>query len=344
MSQVYPWNESLFQDLAARYQRQQLAHAILLSGMAGLGKAELANSVAAMMLCHQPQPETHQACGECKSCQLIAAQSHPDLLLLAPEKPGSGILIEQIRQLNQFSRLKSQLGGVQVIILQQANLMNRNAANALLKTLEEPSENVYLLLLVNTVQGLLPTIRSRCQHYRLNAPDRELQRQWLRLHGVQDTQASLDCALNLAHGAPALAQVYLQEGLPERHEQQLNQFLGIAAAKLSATEVAEAWIRYDAAAGASALQQSLHWMHGWVMDLIRVKLNQAPADRYSEQLAQLLGKLASNLEINALFDYYDKLMEGLRLAGTQVNQQLMLEQLLINWNKLCNASRVVALA
>ena len=324
---IYPWNQDLFAALLQRYQRQQLAHALLLSGRAGLGKRALARQLAASLLCSD-FAMLNRACGQCKSCQLMAADSHPDFLPIAAEKSSSGILIDQIRQLNQFAALKSQMGGMQVVLIEDAGRMNRNAANALLKTLEEPNPNLYLILLTENAQGLLPTIRSRCQQYRCGEPDSESQRQWLHNKIPAASEAQLREALSMAYGAPPLAAALIEADLPAAHQHQLKLFLSLAQGRLSAIEVATVW-------NSSDMETSLQWLYAWVVDLIRFKSGVSLADRYSDELRAELCSVAQFLDIDSLFDYYGRLLEALRIRHSQVNQQLLSEQLLIMWHGLC---------
>jgi len=324
---IYPWNRDVFASLLQRFQRRQLAHGILISGRDGLGKRAMATQLSASLLCLNPTGDG-EACGHCKSCHLIAADAHPDFLRIATEKTSSGILIDQIRQLNQFAALKSQLGGVQVVLIEDAQRMNRNAANALLKTLEEPNDNLYLLLLSDTVQGLLPTIRSRCQHYRSGEPDDQQQMQWLRDKLPRASESELRQALAMAYGAPPLAADLLANEVPATHLQQLKLFLSLAQGRLSAVEVAAVYNNGDT-------ETSLMWLYTWLVDLVRLKSGLSLADRYNDELLAQLSQVSQNLDIEQLFDYYGHLVEALRIRHTQVNQQLLTEQLLILWRRLC---------
>jgi len=330
---LLPWTKELFASLMQRYQSQQLAHAILISGREGLGKRALATQLCASLLCPQVQGGA-AACGQCKSCQLLAADSHPDALVVAAEKSGGAILIDQIRHINQFASLKSQLGGVQVVVIENAGRMNRNAANALLKTLEEPNDNLFMILLADSVQGLLPTIRSRCQSYRIGEPDSETQLQWLRAQAPGQSDAQRREALAMAFGAPMLAARLLQDDMATTHQQFLQLFLALSAARLDAEETASAWNNSDLGRHGDA-DSPLFWLYTWVSDLIRLKSGQSLADKYQGDTQATLLNLARGLDIDHLFDYYEQLIDALRIRHSQVNQQLLTEQLLIAWQSVC---------
>ena len=164
-SVVWQWYAAPLQALLSR--RQNMPHAVLLTGPEGTGKGHFAAIIANSLLCSKPSVDRF-ACGECQSCQLLAANTHPDFYRITLEsnadgKPAKDIKVEQIRQLIQSLAQTSQLGGIKLAIIDPAERMNRNAANSLLKTLEEPTADTLLILLAAQPSRLLPTVRSRCQ-------------------------------------------------------------------------------------------------------------------------------------------------------------------------------------
>ena len=130
MVDVYPWQVALWQQLVGRTQH---AHAYLLHGAAGIGKRALAERLMAYLLCRQPTDVG--ACGQCKACYLLAAGTHPDNFILQPEEPEKPIKVDQVRELVSFVVQTAQLGGRKVVLVEPAEAMNLNAANALLKSL-----------------------------------------------------------------------------------------------------------------------------------------------------------------------------------------------------------------
>lgn len=162
-SQAYPWLTDRLQQLSQLYRQQRLAHALLFNGPDGIGKLELGQMLAALLLCKTPAAAA--ACGQCKSCLLLAAGNHADLLLLQPENASLGV--DEIRRLTDFTQGKAQQSGNKVVLLRHAERLTEAAANALLKTLEEPPQGCFLILCTAQAQRLRPTILSRCQRWDL---------------------------------------------------------------------------------------------------------------------------------------------------------------------------------
>ncbi len=138
-------------------------HAYLFTGPAGVGKTTLARELAAALLC-QHQEVTARPCGECRACQLIGSESHPDLHVVESEQVGANLKIDQVRRLEHTLMLTPVEGRCQVAVLRRFEEATPSAANALLKTLEEPPSHVVLVVLAREADLLLPTIVSRCQH------------------------------------------------------------------------------------------------------------------------------------------------------------------------------------
>ena len=153
-------HQNEWQYLLTRRDNNKLPHSLLITGQPGVGKTSFALAFAELLLCQEPGTK---ACGQCHSCKLFQAESHPDFKFIQPEASGKIIKIEQIRDVIDMLNKKSHQNGYQIIIIKPAHAMNSAASNALLKTLEEPQGEVMLILLTDQPASLLPTIRSRCQ-------------------------------------------------------------------------------------------------------------------------------------------------------------------------------------
>ncbi len=152
-------NRAIAAQLQRGLQRGRLAHAYLFYGPRGAGKEALARTLAQALNCRAADAD---ACGACDSCQRVAQGRHPDVYWLRPESKSRAIKIEQVREFMQSVNLRAHMGGVKVGIVAEAECLNEAAANAFLKTLEEPPAQTVIVLLTAEPQRLLPTILSRC--------------------------------------------------------------------------------------------------------------------------------------------------------------------------------------
>ncbi|MGV2872884.1 DNA polymerase III subunit delta' [Colwellia sp. E150_009] len=164
---MQPWLLSSQQIFSDQYGRDILPHAILLNGVTGSGKSEFVQWLLHLLSCQQPQQIMNnevtflQHCGVCKTCLLMQSNTYPDHLSLIAEKNNLGI--DDVRYANLFLQKKAHLGKFKTVLIENAETMTIAAANALLKTLEEPNENSIIILLTSDIDILLPTIVSRCR-------------------------------------------------------------------------------------------------------------------------------------------------------------------------------------
>ncbi|GAA6168202.1 DNA polymerase III subunit delta' [Sessilibacter corallicola] len=186
----YPWQHQVWSRVEQSLQNQRLAHAIILAGPKGLGKQVFITAFGQRLLCSQPRDG--MACGQCKSCQLNSAGTHPDLKWVLPEEAGKAIKIEQIRDLQSYLANTAQQGGRKVVVLGPVESLNVNAANALLKSLEEPSVGTHLLMFSHQLSSVLPTVRSRAQIVQAPMPSKEESLHWLSNLTDMDPQQLLE--------------------------------------------------------------------------------------------------------------------------------------------------------
>ena len=177
-----PWLIPFYDQLQQTYHQGRFAHGLLFTGSAGIGKYKLAKQLSQFLLCTNKQ--ANGACFQCHSCQLIFANSHLDFHLLEAEKNKS-IGIDQIRLLTEKLNERPQLGNNKVVLIKDTEQLTESAANALLKTLEEPQGDSYLILLARTHHQLMPTLLSRLQQTHLHAPDDQTLIDWLYQLGYQ---------------------------------------------------------------------------------------------------------------------------------------------------------------
>ena len=159
------------QQLTTQIQQGILPHALLISGMVNAGKQELAQWLIQVVGCQNPLLNTQailQPCQQCKTCQLIKSQTYPDHQVV--QSSAKTIGVDDIRQANHFFEKTAQIGKTKTLIVENAEKMTVSAANALLKTLEEPSGDSIIILLSSDIEALLATIISRCRVISLRPP------------------------------------------------------------------------------------------------------------------------------------------------------------------------------
>lgn len=202
-----PWHGKAWLRFSEQLQQQRLPHAILLAGARHTGLERLALALARLLLCESPSGGLN--CGQCHACDLSASGTHGDFLWLAPEGGSRVIKIDQVREAVSFAYQTASFGEHSVIVLDPADRMNAAAANALLKSLEEPSPGTHLILTCTQLHALPATIRSRCQLVKLPTPSREESLSWL--DAISGDRAAGERLLEAADGLPLLAEAMFRE-------------------------------------------------------------------------------------------------------------------------------------
>jgi len=326
LSALVPWVHEPFQRALDALAAERLAHALLVCGPAHIGKQAFADALAKTMLCRARVDG--QACGECRDCVLFAAGTHPDLKRIGLEENEKTktmrkeIVIEQVRDLGAWFALTPQRGGAQVALIESAALMNANASNALLKTLEEPMHNRYLLLLCESPMQLSATIRSRCQRIVLQPPSMQCGVDWLRARGHDAVLA--ESALSAARGHPGLAAHWIEQGLLALRESVRSDLDALAAGRARPLEIAIAWLADDQA------EQRLAFAADLAVDRQAAALG-ASNDVAPRSPPARLGKPGDSRKLSAWFDEANRTRALLR---TPIRSDLALAGLLRDW---CNA-------
>lgn len=204
------WQKPAWHSFAQRRAGGRLPHALLIGSQPGLGGAAFARFLAGSLMCHQPLPD-FRACGRCRGCMTYTNASHPDFREVKALEKRVSIGIDQIRELSADMSMTPQAGPLQVSLIAHAEQMTVAAANALLKTLEEPSPNTILLLQTEQPGKLIPTILSRCQRLNLTVPARAEALIWLS-ENASGAESLRESALDLALGAPELALAMINDG------------------------------------------------------------------------------------------------------------------------------------
>jgi DNA polymerase III subunit delta' len=306
-----PWHAAHWQRLQSRLARGAMAHALLLCGPAGLGKRAFGQRFVRTLLCERRRDG--EACGQCRACLLLAAGSHPDFVTIGYGVRKDGvtrkeIVVEQIRELSARLAMASQFGGWQVALIDPADAMNAAAANALLKTLEEPAAQTLLLLLADAPWRLPQTIRSRCQRVEFQLPPATEALAWLTDEGVAEPAAALEAA----GGNPGLAQAWAGQGVLALRQSVRKDLAALATGRDEPMQVTRRWLDADAA--------SCLWFAA-----------QAAVDETRARAAGTVAPLGSQLDDEALAAWFDAANRTRDALRGPLRGDLLLLELLAGW-------------
>lgn len=319
--------------------RRRLPHALLIIGQRGLGKFALAQAFAKSLLCEEPL-EGALACGKCLACNWFEQGNHPDYRLLQPQalgedpeaeegkkKASQQITIDQIRGLDEFFNVGTHRAGLRIIVANPAEAMNRNTANALLKTLEEPNQNTLFLLVSSEPLRILPTIRSRCQTVPVSVPPAVVCEAAL----GEDGLAEPGRWLALAGGSPGVAIELAASGA--------GGWLELLTRRLAASAdlepfglAAELDKVVKESKGRLALKSVVDAMQKWLVDLTLAG-NGLPVRYFLPQQATISG-LADMIPPDRLVRTYRLFVTRRREAEQPLNSRLFLEGLFMDYRSL----------
>lgn len=316
---IYPWQKKQWDKIVACYQKGHMPHALLLAGSRGLGKLTFAKSLAELILCER---NLTQACQLCRGCQLFRAGHHPDFFEVSLEEKSKAIKVAQIRDLVAVLNQTAQRGHYQVVILFPAEVMNRSAANAFLKTLEEPSGQVLLILVTHQLGALLPTIVSRCQRVLFNIYSELTTIQWIetQINGDKNKARQL---LALANHAPLQAVKLESLNYSSLRDLVLKSLINTVMQRESAVSVVSLLLRED-------IKLILHIIITFLMDVLRLQLNCCQFVLNADYMS-FLQELSQILSQEKLLEILQKLQENWRVViGSQaVNSQLLMEEIFL---------------
>lgn len=323
----YPWQLDIWQHLTAQAVNNRLPHALLIQGEKGIGKKRLADSLAHYLLCKNP---ADFACGQCKTCLLLTAGTHPDFVKVGLEEKSKQIKVDQIRKVVDFVSKTSQMLGKKIIVIEPAEVMNVNAANALLKSLEEPTSETFIMLVSHAPKRLLPTIKSRCQTIQLFKPELQDSDKWLATF-IQDLQLRQQL-LEVAAGNPLLAIDYYERDLLDLYKQLLDQRISYKIGTGDAVKYA-GLLDKNSVHDVLLLQQKLLWQ------LIQAAMQVQPLDGHPfEVLKEVYSTVGFAARAYRLLEEIQSSHNEV-MGTTNPNTLLLLESLEVRWQALLRARR-----
>ena len=303
-----PWFDDQLTEMVNRYDSGKFPQSLLITGEQDIGKSIFANDIAKSILCLDRKDQ--RACGKCQSCLWIDKNSHPDLLSIASEEKSHFIKVDQIRQLIQFAQMTSETGR-KVIVIHNAHEMNLNAANALLKTLEEPVANCYLILVSSYPKKLPITITSRCQRQLLSVNGQnETILQWLESQGLTVSREILQQLFALSYERPILSYKFLSSDV-----------------MVTVNELDKLLVRYlQHRNNLKELSEFIDKNWQFASHLILYWLAQALK---GNQDAGLVSQTLSERPATALLEYYEAFIKIIELSSTSVKQEWMIQEWLL---------------
>jgi DNA polymerase-3 subunit delta' len=305
-----PWFDAACSEVKAALASGRLAHGLLIHEDPGAGGLDLARWIAQVVNCRE---RARAPCGECQQCRWIAADQHPDVTRLSPEGDSTQILIQSVRDLSADLALTAHGDGYKVAIISPAEAMNHFAANALLKTLEEPPARTLVLLVTSQPSRLLPTLRSRCSRLRLVGPSREAAASYLEAARGAGPWAE---ALAATGAGPFQLLDANPADIAQLHRDTMATLRDIGSGNLQPPAVAERWAKGELGIRLSCLES-------WVTERI---LESAPIRDVTH-----LSPQGFPPNICRLFELSDAVRDMRKLSHTSINKTMAVEALLWRW-------------
>ncbi|BCT88836.1 DNA polymerase III subunit delta' [Acinetobacter variabilis] len=315
-AQIYPWQQQVWETLTGRFPK--LGHGLLFYGKKGCGKEAFAQQFLAWVLCLNRQPDG--PCGECGSCQWLKADTHPNYVYISTDednkKQNAKIKIEKIRDLLPF--VQQTVDGWRVVVIEPAEALNIASSNALLKTLEEPGENIVIILLADHYLKLPATIRSRLQHFALDRISSVQFSEYVEVQLPEAGSSQQQLLMNLSNQMPLQAvEVAQSSWLPLRQEF-IEDWKKLAIQKNMPMAIATKW---NKSLSFGEFGQMFEYL---LSDLICVKLNQAV-----KNIDLDFNVLAEQYSLETLFEIYEDFQRAKQYLEQNVQSNLVLDELCI---------------
>lgn len=320
MLSTLPWLEESWQSCTRLIAQNRFPQAVLLVGQKGVGKGVLAKALAQLLLCTVPsfQQEGAQACGTCRGCLLYQAQAHPDNYSLGE---GKGITIEAVREVIAALSHTIHQGMRRVLMLWNVEQLQTSAANALLKSLEEPPLNTHFIL-VAVNQNLLPTILGRCITFRIATPSQEQCVHWLQQRHPEATRVVLEGGALIAGNAPFQAERYIDPEMARLLSDMVELLLSDSLHPFYEADFQRSLHAH--------LQEALYLLYYWLLECVRLKVGTGLAS--TGLLLVQKQRLLQQVSVKKIVLFLEHVQASIQALPTLgLNKGLLIETLFYRW-------------
>ena len=319
----YPWQEKNWNDLVLQAKQNRLSHAYIVNGPSGIGKFDFVYEFSKYLLCGSPNNDL--SCGECADC-ILHNNVHPNLQILKPEGEGSDIKVDQVRSLIEFFSMTGHSNRLKICLINEAHRLNKNATNALLKTLEEPAGSSVILLCSSQVGLLSPTLKSRCQKFPIDIPSMEVSQNWLKANIKKIVDP--DILARTSETSPLRLKELIETDCLIKQDVFLTNFLNLLKGNAQVSDVINDAMSLGEHHASYCLKQV--FSRGIVLFLSNQEFVPNSAE---ENLIKILNEssLTKRALALTLFNYYDQANEAyqeIAFRYNNLNKQLIVESLI----------------
>ena len=298
-----PWQKEPFAQISSQFQQGKLPHSILMLGEEGVGREDFCEFIAQWMLCASEE-KTSGACGQCKSCQLFEAGTHPDYHRLAVEDGKTQISVAQVRELIEHMHESSHQAGWKLANITNVHALNASSFNALLKTLEEPQSQTLLIIQAEQLQGVPATIKSRAQIRKVGVSDLSMTREWLSQRH-KFIQQDMETAIQLFPGAPYKVEAFVENGEAFKSSEFIFDFADVIEEKQSPMDVADKWLE--------ELPNAIFWCQLMFRDVLFLQQGAGQSEMQLKQQHEAIEVIATNISPKGVMLLLNKIIELQRL-------------------------------
>lgn len=306
------WHKKSWDRYIAARKQQKLPHAMLITGEQGIGKSLFAERLVKTLLC--TDNKTDEACGKCQSCKTYESQSNPDFLKIDLLEDKTQITVDQIRSMNDFINYSRSFDAYKVILINQVDRLNINAANSLLKNLEEPSDNTVIILISSQFSRLIATIKSRCQRLHIASPTLAQTKEWLTQNSIDTAQLSEQ---NLVRPLNALQ---IENSEIEKQESLYQDIAAIIHDEVNLIQVAK---KYEKEL---SLADFIDWQLVLLKQLIKQKIIDVKNNKCNN-----INNIENDFNLNTLWKIYHEIINQKQYIHTSVNSLMFIENVLLLW-------------